>query len=79
VKSALTGYDLVLDQKNLRISKTELTGKKHSVVLTGRNPGRKEMAVMFIATGLPEALPGLGRKLPITINTATLPFRVVSR
>ena len=64
VKSALTGYDLVLDQKNLRISKTELTGKKHSVVLTGRNPGRKEMAVMFIAAGLPEALPGLGRKLP---------------
>ena len=41
-----------------------MTGGNHSVVLTGRNPGNKEIAMMFIATESKEALPGLGRKLP---------------
>jgi len=33
-------------------------------VLTGRNPGNKELAMLFIAAKSKEALPGLGRKLP---------------
>lgn len=63
VIAALAGYDTVI-QKNLRIGKEEIPYENHSVVLTGRNPRNREMAVMFIGTGLAEALPGLGRKLP---------------
>ena len=62
--AALAGYDVAFGQKDLRIGKTEIPLENRSVVLTGRNPGNREMAVMFITTGLPEALPGLGRKLP---------------
>ena len=61
---ALSGYDLAFIRQGLRIGKAELTANNHSVVLTGRNPRNKEMAMMFIATGLKEALSGLGRKLP---------------
>ena len=50
--SMLSGYDLAIARKNIRIGKTEMTGENHSVVVTGRNPGNKEFAVMFIATGV---------------------------
>ena len=62
--TALAGYDVKAGQKNLCIGKTEIRNENHSVVLAGRNPDNREMAVMFIGTGLAEALPGLGRKLP---------------
>ena len=62
--STLAGYDVKVGQKGLRIGKTDISIENHSVVLTGRNPGNREMAMMFIGTGLAEALPGLGRKLP---------------
>jgi hypothetical protein len=64
VIATLAGYDVKVTQKNFRIGKTEIRDENHSVVLTGRNPENREMAVMFIGTGLAEALPGLGRKLP---------------
>jgi hypothetical protein len=64
VIAALAAYDVKLLQNNLLIGKTEIWSENHSVVLSGRNPENREMAVMFIGTGLAEALPGLGRKLP---------------
>ncbi|RPI33516.1 MAG: M28 family peptidase, partial [Nitrospiraceae bacterium] len=64
VMKALVGYDVKVMQKNLLIGKTEIQYGNHSIVLTGRNPENRGMAVMFIGTGLSEALPGLGRKLP---------------
>ncbi len=62
--STLAGYDVKIGLKDLRIGKTDIPMENHSVVLTGRNPENKEMAMMFIGTGLAEALPGLVRKLP---------------
>ena len=64
VISTLAGYDVKVGLKDLRIGKTDIPMENHSVVLTGRNPDNKEMAMMFIGTGLAEALPGLVRKLP---------------
>ncbi len=64
VLAALAGYDVASIQKDLRIGKTAIPYENHSVVLTGRNPGNREMAVMFIGTGRADALAGLGRKLP---------------
>jgi hypothetical protein len=61
--STLAGYDVKIGSKGLRIGKTDIPMENHSVVLTGRNPDNKEMAMMFIGTDLAEALPGLVRKL----------------
>jgi hypothetical protein len=44
-------------------------------VLTARNPENKSRALIFIATDLPQALPGLGRKLPHYHKYSYLIFR----
>ncbi len=62
--STLSGYEVKLGPKGLRIDNTAVSMENHSVVLTGRNPGNREMSVMFIATDLKDALSGLVRKLP---------------
>jgi hypothetical protein len=62
--STLSGYDFALGQEGLRIGKTDIARENHSLVLTGRNPGNSKMGMMLIATGVKDALPGLGRKLP---------------
>jgi aminopeptidase N len=64
VIAALAAYDVKAGKKYLRIGKTEIRNENDSVVLAGRNPENRDLAVMFIGTGLAEALPGLGRKLP---------------
>lgn len=61
--SALSGYEVSIDQKSVRIEKTVVPKENHSLVLTGRNPEDKDMAIMFVA-GPGKALSGLGRKLP---------------
>lgn len=62
--STLAGYDVKIGIQGLRIGKTDIPRENHSVVLTGRNPDNKEMAMLFIGTDPAEALPGLVRKLP---------------
>ncbi|MEW6214136.1 MAG: M20/M25/M40 family metallo-hydrolase [Nitrospirota bacterium] len=62
--SALSVYDVTVNQKSLRIGKIEILRENHSVVLTARNPENKDMALMLIASEIAEALPGLSRKLP---------------
>ncbi|MDH4230852.1 MAG: M20/M25/M40 family metallo-hydrolase [Nitrospirota bacterium] len=64
VTTALAGYDVKVAQKSVLIGSSEISGENNSVVLTGRNPKNREMAVMFIGAGPAGALPGLGRKLP---------------
>jgi aminopeptidase N len=64
VKKTLSIYDTSFSGENIRIGKTKLSAGGHSVVISGRNPEKKDAALMFIAAGLKEALPGLGRKLP---------------
>ena len=62
--SALSPYDVAINQEGIRIEKTEIPRENHSVVLTGRNPENKDLCWMFIASDKAEALRGLGRKLP---------------
>ncbi|HEX9020450.1 MAG TPA: M20/M25/M40 family metallo-hydrolase [Nitrospirota bacterium] len=62
--SALAGYDVAFQTGALRIEKTEIPRQNHSVVLTARLPENKDMAIMFVASDAPEAMDGLGRKLP---------------
>ncbi|HXX53122.1 MAG TPA: hypothetical protein VEI28_00985, partial [Thermodesulfovibrionales bacterium] len=61
--SALSPYAVALDKKSIRIEQSEIPRQNHSVVLTARNPGNKDLCWMFIASDKPEALRGLGRKL----------------
>ncbi len=64
VMSELEAYGVSWDKKTVHVLKREFSTEKHSAVFVARNPRNKDMAVMFIASGLEDALPGLGRKLP---------------
>ena len=57
-------YGVAVTKKSVQIDQTEVFRKDHSIVLTARMPQKRELALLFIASDLPEALPGLGRKLP---------------
>jgi aminopeptidase N len=61
---SLSGYEVSVDEKAVRIGNTEIPKKNHSIVLLGRNPKNRSTAMMFIAADPLEAIPGLGRKLP---------------
>jgi aminopeptidase N len=61
---ALSLYEVTMSDEWVRIGKDEIPFSNHSLILTARNPENKDMAMMFIHSDLPEALPGLGRKLP---------------
>jgi hypothetical protein len=60
----LAKYEVSIDQSVVKIGKTQIPREKHSVVFTTWNPANKEMAIILIASDLPDALLGLGRKLP---------------
>jgi len=60
----LSQYDVPIDQISIQINKNKISKEKHTVVFSMKNPGNKDMAILFIASDLTEALPGLGRKLP---------------
>ena len=64
IVSAVSPYGTTISRENIRIGKTEIPFKNHSLVLTMRNTGNKDMAIIFVASDMPDALSGLGRKLP---------------
>ena len=64
IVSALSGYDVTINQTGVRIGRTEIQRENHSVVLTASLPENKDLSLTWVASDLPEALPGLGRKLP---------------
>jgi aminopeptidase N len=62
--SALSGYDVSINQEKVSIGQTSIQRNDHTVVLTSRQPSNKDLSITWIASDLPQALPGLGRKLP---------------
>jgi hypothetical protein len=62
--SAISGYDVTIKQTGARIGQTMIKKEQHSVAITARHPNKKDLSLTWIATDRPEALPGLGRKLP---------------
>jgi hypothetical protein len=64
ILSALSGYDVAIDRAGVDIGQTEIRRENHSVVLTARHPQNKDLSLTWVASDLPKALPGLGRKLP---------------
>lgn len=63
-QSAFAGYNVSLTSRDVSVGKTVIPRKNHSVVLAGSNPENIEFALIFIGADLPEALPGLARKIP---------------
>ena len=62
--SALSEYDVAIKQNELHIGPRKIQRQNHSVVLTARLPKNKDLSLTWVAADLPDALPGLGRKLP---------------
>jgi aminopeptidase N len=62
--SSTLSYGVALTKQSVRIGQTEVRLKDHSIVLTARHPKTRDLALLFVASDLADALPGLGRKLP---------------
>ncbi len=62
--TALDGYDIHLASDSIKIEGKDFSTKALSLALTARRSNSKKSPISFIASALPEALPGLGRKLP---------------
>jgi hypothetical protein len=61
---SLKGYDVAIGENGVEIGRVEVRRENHSIVLTARHPLNGKESFIWIATDLPEAIPGLGRKLP---------------
>ncbi len=60
----LSSYGVAFNPKSVTIGKDDIRRKNHAVVLSARPAQDSNFALLFIASDLPEALPGLARKLP---------------
>lgn len=61
---ALQAYDFADSGTSVRIGDMTLIPGEHSLVVLGRHPQQPEHALGWLAADTPDALPGLGRKLP---------------
>lgn len=64
VKNSLSVYSLSWDDASVVFEGTRTPKKGHTFVFTARHPKNPELAILWLASDLPEALSGLGRKLP---------------
>lgn len=64
IVAALAGYDVTINQEAVYIGQTTIRRENHAVVLTARRPQNKNLSLTWIASDLPAAFAGLGRKLP---------------
>ncbi|NIQ36967.1 MAG: peptidase M28, partial [Proteobacteria bacterium] len=64
IVSALSEYHVNIDRKGVSIGGSQIQRNNHSVVLTARLSENRDLSLTWVASDLPEALPGLGRKLP---------------
>lgn len=62
--SAVSLYDVSFENNIWAIEDKKLSAENHTVVLTSWNKQNKDMAIALFSTTVPEALPGLSRKLP---------------
>jgi len=62
--SSLVKYDITFKNGSIHIQSSTVPEEGHAVVFVIRNAAEKDQAIAFIAADTPEALEGLGRKLP---------------
>ncbi len=61
---ALDGRGFSAGDTTVLLGKSEIPREDHAFVLTARHPSSPSLALLWIAADNPEAIPGLGRKLP---------------
>jgi len=64
IVSSTSLHGVAVTKQSVHIGQSEVPRKDHSIVLAARQPKKRDLALLFIASDLAEALPGLGRKLP---------------
>lgn len=64
VREGLAPYDSRIGEDSVLLEERELDRKGHAFTLAVRHPGNPELAMLWIGADDPEALAGLGRKLP---------------
>ena len=64
IVSALKVYDVTINQDKISIGHTSILRENHAVVLTARQLKNKNLSLTWVASDLPAAFAGLGRKLP---------------
>ena len=60
----LSQYGVTFKRSTVKIGQEEILRKNHAAVLATRPAQDSDFALLFIASDLPDALPGLARKLP---------------
>lgn len=60
----LSAYGVAAGRASLRVGEDTIPRDNYSFALTSRNPENTDMALTFVATTVPAALPGLAVKLP---------------
>lgn len=61
---SFSDYGAKADTEMIHIGGGVFVRGMHTFVLAGRNPQNRDLSLSFIASGSPDALSGLGRKLP---------------
>ena len=64
IMESLSDYDVIFHYSTVKIPGNEISLKNHSMVLSARNPLNPDFALVWLSADNPEAIPGLGRKLP---------------
>lgn len=64
LEKSLAGYDVEFTETGVRIGATAVPRANHAVVLTALHPASQDLPLAWVATEVPGAAPGLGRKLP---------------
>ena len=64
VREGLAGHDSRIGEDSVLLEDTELRRKGHAFTLAVRHPGNPELAILWVGADDPDALSGLGRKLP---------------
>jgi hypothetical protein len=75
--AALEGYAFAETGDGVQVAGTPLRRDRHAVVLMARQPDHPDQALGWLAAEQPDALPGLGRKLPHYGRYSYLGFRGV--
>lgn len=75
ILDALKPYDVTIQETQVHIGQTTIPRKGHTIVVTARHLKNADASLTWIASDMPEALSGLGRKLPHYHKYSYLGFR----
>ena len=64
VAKAVAGFGASVSETEVELGETRVPREAHSFVLVARHPASEASAIGWVGTSVPEAIPGLARKMP---------------